>query len=67
MIQCTTKRTAEMALRIKAVHRWCVTGTPLQKGLEGLFPVLFLIEVALCRFKIKCYYIYSIFIMSCLF
>ena len=37
MIQCTTTRLAEMVLRISAVHRWCVTGTPVQRGLEGLY------------------------------
>ena len=35
MIETPTTRTAEMALKIRAVHRWCVTGTPIQKKLEG--------------------------------
>lgn len=26
---------AEVALHLNSVHRWCVTGTPIQKGLEG--------------------------------
>ena len=29
-----------MALRLSAVNRWCVTGTPIQKGVEGRFSVL---------------------------
>ena len=29
MIECTTTKTAEMALRLSAVHRWCVTGNNL--------------------------------------
>ena len=28
MLESTTSKTAEMALRLKAEHRWCVTGTP---------------------------------------
>jgi len=30
---CT--QTAEMALRLTAVNRWCITGTPIQKGIDG--------------------------------
>lgn len=26
---------AEVALHLSSVHRWCVTGTPIQKGLAG--------------------------------
>ena len=26
---------AEVALQLHCIHRWCVTGTPIQKGLEG--------------------------------
>jgi len=28
-------KAAEVALHLNSVHRWCVTGTPIQKGLEG--------------------------------
>lgn len=28
-------KAAEVALHLSSVHRWCVTGTPIQKGLEG--------------------------------
>lgn len=27
---------AEMALRLASVNRWCVSGTPVQRGLEGI-------------------------------
>ncbi|XP_072265386.1 E3 ubiquitin-protein ligase SHPRH isoform X2 [Pyxicephalus adspersus] len=43
MVECTTAKAAEMALRLTGVHRWCVSGTPVQRGLEDLFGlVLFL-------------------------
>ena len=37
MLESTTSRTAEMALRLKSIHRWCVTGTPIGKSLNDLF------------------------------
>ncbi|CAB3388448.1 Hypothetical predicted protein [Cloeon dipterum] len=43
MVECTTTKSAEMALRLTAVHRWCITGTPVQHSLQDLFGlVLFL-------------------------
>jgi hypothetical protein len=35
MVECTTTRTAEMALRLSAVNKWCVTGTPIHHDLAG--------------------------------
>ena len=37
MLESTTSKTAEMALRLKAEHRWCVTGTPIGKSLNDLY------------------------------
>ncbi|XP_070568700.1 E3 ubiquitin-protein ligase SHPRH-like [Ptychodera flava] len=37
MVECATTKAAEMALRLSAVNRWCVTGTPIQKGMEDLY------------------------------
>uniref|UniRef100_A0A673KBQ7 SNF2 histone linker PHD RING helicase n=1 Tax=Sinocyclocheilus rhinocerous TaxID=307959 RepID=A0A673KBQ7_9TELE len=43
MVECITAKAAEMALRLTSVNRRCVSGTPVQRGLEDLYGlVLFL-------------------------
>ncbi|XP_014902987.1 E3 ubiquitin-protein ligase SHPRH [Poecilia latipinna] len=37
MVECPTAKAAEMALRLASVNRWCVSGTPVQRGLEDLY------------------------------
>ena len=36
MIETTTAKTAQLALRLSARHRWCVTGTPIGKSVDDL-------------------------------
>ncbi|XP_063144705.1 E3 ubiquitin-protein ligase SHPRH isoform X1 [Rattus norvegicus] len=37
MVECPTVKAAEMAQRLSGINRWCVSGTPVQRGLEDLF------------------------------
>lgn len=40
MVEGIGTKMAMMAMRIQAVHRWCVTGTPVNKGLQGMKQLL---------------------------
>ncbi len=51
MIENTTTKTAEMALRLSAVNRWCVTGTPIEKSLNDLQGLLLFLKVTLESFN----------------
>jgi E3 ubiquitin-protein ligase SHPRH len=45
MVECVTTKTAEMALALKAVNRWCVTGTPLMRSVEDIYGLLLFLGV----------------------
>ncbi|KAL3695861.1 hypothetical protein R1sor_009937 [Riccia sorocarpa] len=40
MVECSTSRATEMALLLEAENRWCVSGTPIQRGLDDVFGLL---------------------------
>ncbi|XP_014651164.1 PREDICTED: E3 ubiquitin-protein ligase SHPRH [Ceratotherium simum simum] len=37
MVECPAVKAAEMAQRLSGINRWCISGTPVQRGLEDLF------------------------------
>lgn len=36
MVESGTSHAARLARQLQSVHRWCVTGTPINRGLEDL-------------------------------
>ncbi|KAK2114459.1 hypothetical protein P7K49_008725 [Saguinus oedipus] len=36
MVECPAVKAAEMAQRLSGINRWCISGTPVQRGLEAM-------------------------------
>uniref|UniRef100_A0A8C2RJP4 E3 ubiquitin-protein ligase SHPRH n=1 Tax=Capra hircus TaxID=9925 RepID=A0A8C2RJP4_CAPHI len=47
MVECPAVKAAEMAQRLSGINRWCISGTPVQRGLEDLFGLVVFLVVFL--------------------
>lgn len=45
MVESSTAKATEMALKLRAEHRWCVTGTPMSRGLEDIAGLMNFLKV----------------------
>ncbi|XP_071801260.1 E3 ubiquitin-protein ligase SHPRH-like [Asterias amurensis] len=54
MVECPTAKTAEMALQLTAVNRWCVTGTPVQRDLSNLYGLILFLGME--PYWVKCWW-----------
>lgn len=53
MIDSPTAQAYSMALRLCCVHRWCITGTPVRRGLEDLFGLVSFLGPQLSPYSAK--------------
>ncbi|CAK0735069.1 hypothetical protein CVIRNUC_000523 [Coccomyxa viridis] len=44
MVESTIAKAAGIAVQIRAQHRWCITGTPLNRGLDDLYGLFYFLH-----------------------
>ncbi|XP_065315282.1 E3 ubiquitin-protein ligase SHPRH-like [Gordionus sp. m RMFG-2023] len=45
MIENKVSKTAKMVSQLKAWHKWCITGTPIQKDIEDLYGLITFLDI----------------------
>ena len=53
MVEGSATRAAEMTRRFHTVHRWCVTGTPIQKSVYDLHGLLVFLNIPLDHYPFR--------------